>query len=339
MPLNTHCSPAELLGALLAAIHKIVILSCFIIGAAVKLPIKAVLWYVWPAKPASFSSILITGASSGIGAELARQLAAPGVRLVLMARRAARLDATRRDCEALGAEVEVVTIDVKDAEAMQKAIAAADEARPLDCVIANAGVHPSMLSDAVGPAQAAHPGAGRGAVFASATLAPLTDVNVGGLINTIAPVIPRMQGRRRGQIALVASIASLCPLTDPEWISYHASKVWVRALGMGLRGMLEPDGVGVTVLCPGLVASEMASATLGSLDLPTWLPIRPLSTETAARRIIHAIGTNVGVHVMREHAAEFLGGQFLGHNVLPPFAFNAMMAGWRFDQSSTGKGD
>ena len=71
---------------------------------------------------------------------------------------------------------------------------------------------------------------------------------------------------------------------------------------MGLRGALESHNVGVTVICPGLVESEMADAAIGGLSLPSWLPIRPLATETAARKMIKAIACNVGVLVLREHA-------------------------------------
>ena len=310
------------------------IICLFCTGATLLLPFKVLAWALRPAPMRSFSSILVTGASSGIGAELARQYAAPGVRLVLVARRVGRLAEVKAECEAWGADVVAVAADVCDAAAMAAVVSQADDAKPLDLVIANAGVHASMLGDTVARWQddgaAQHkPSACREMAALCATMAPLTEVNVNGVSNTIVPILPRMQARKRGQLVLVSSVASICPLTDPEWIAYHASKSWVRSLGMGLRGLLQPYGVGVTVLCPGLVASEMEASVLSGVPLPTWLPMMTLPTNRAVRKMIDAIGSNVGVHVMREHAGEYLGTSFLGFNVLPPFAFNGMMAGFR----------
>src|ERR1700733_3708156 len=88
----------------------------------------------------NFSSILITGASSGIGAALARHYAAPGIRLVLQGRDAGRLESVAADCRAKGATVEAALFDVTDRAAAAAAIAAVDASHPLDLVIANAGI-------------------------------------------------------------------------------------------------------------------------------------------------------------------------------------------------------
>lgn len=337
--LNLHCSPSELLGAILVSVYKLLILSVFTIGALVVLPFKAITWLLFPAKPTSFNSICITGASSGIGAELARQYAAPGVRLVLTARRVDRLEAVKDDCVARGAEVVICSVDVNDVEATSSALLAADDERPIDLLIANAGVHPYQLSSHVdrvvsAAAAAAQSGQASGqapcreVMVLAATLAPVTDCNVCGVVNTVAPLLTRMQSRAQGQIVLTASVASYCAMTDHEWVAYHASKVWVRSFGMGLRGLLQPYGVGVTVLCPGLVASEMATS-INSRE--TIIKNKAVPTGVAVAAMRRAIGTNVGVHVMREHSSEMQGVYFLGYNVLPPFAFNAMMAGFRME--------
>src|SRR5690242_8940952 len=88
------------------------------------------------------AAILITGASSGLGTALAKAYAAPGVRLVLLGRDAVRLEAVAGDVRALGATAETAAVDVTDRAAMADAVTAADDAGPLDLVIANAGVAP-----------------------------------------------------------------------------------------------------------------------------------------------------------------------------------------------------
>jgi NAD(P)-dependent dehydrogenase (short-subunit alcohol dehydrogenase family) len=89
-------------------------------------------------------------------------------------------------CEAAGATVEIVECDVTDAGAMRAAVEAADRARPLDLVIANAGVHPSMLPVSRG-----------GDIIAEDR--PVSDVNVMGVVNTLNPAVARMLPRGRGQ--------------------------------------------------------------------------------------------------------------------------------------------
>ncbi|MEI9981957.1 MAG: SDR family NAD(P)-dependent oxidoreductase [Aliidongia sp.] len=116
----------------------------------------------------NFSSILITGASSGIGAALARYYATPGVRLVLQGRDSARLETVAADCRAKGASVEAALFDVTDRAAVSAAIAAVDASHPLDLVIANAGIGSGT-------------GDGQGATLA------IFETNIGGVLNTLYP--------------------------------------------------------------------------------------------------------------------------------------------------------
>ena len=194
-------------------------------------------------------SILITGASSGIGAALARAYAAPGVRLALGGRSTARLEEVVAACREAGADAEPRSVDVTDRDAMAAWIEAVDDAAPLDLVIANAGIS--------GSAREGTPEAARTrAMFA---------VNVDGTLNTVEPALARMRGRRRGHLALMSSLASFRGM--PSAPAYCATKAAVRIYGEGLRGRLARDGIAVSVICPGFVRTPMTAANPFSMPL------------------------------------------------------------------------
>ena len=191
-------------------------------------------------------SILITGASSGIGHALARIYAGPGVTLALGGRDAMRLDAAAAESRARGAEVRSFAADVTDAAAMRRHVEEAHRASPLDLVIANAGI-----SEISGPGGETEEQARR--IFA---------VNVDGVMNTVFPAIDAMRVRTasggvRGQIAIMASLAGFHGY--PGAPAYVASKNAVRAWGESLRGELHGDGIRVSVICPGFVATPMTA--------------------------------------------------------------------------------
>ncbi|MGY0788204.1 SDR family NAD(P)-dependent oxidoreductase [Azospirillum argentinense] len=186
-------------------------------------------------------SIVITGASSGIGEELARAYAAPGVALALSGRDSARLEAVAERCRAAGAAVETALVDAADRAAMAEWLSALDARMPVDLVIANAGIS-----------------AGTGGGVESAEQARrIVQVNVDGVLNSVHPLLPGMQARRRGQIALMASLAGFRGM--PGAPAYCASKAAVRVYGESLRGDLAGQGIGVTVICPGFVKSRMTA--------------------------------------------------------------------------------
>jgi short-subunit dehydrogenase len=182
-------------------------------------------------------AILITGASSGIGEALARLYAAPGVTLSLSGRDDARLQAAAESCRAAGAEVDARVIDVADADAMAAWIEARDDAQPLDLAIANAGV---SAGRAGGGGDAAR------RIFA---------VNVGGVVNTVLPALARMRVRRRGQVALMSSLAAFRGVSTAP--AYAASKAAVRAWGEGMAMRCAEDGIGLSVIFPGFVVSRI----------------------------------------------------------------------------------
>jgi short-subunit dehydrogenase len=190
---------------------------------------------------APFRVVVITGASSGLGAALARAYAASGVALGLLARDAARISAVADDCRAAGATVDTATIDVADSERLATWLAAFDRAHPVELVIANAGI-----SGGPEPGSASEP--------VDLTTRQVA-VNLLGAVHTVAPLVPAMTARRRGRIVLVASLAAYRGL--PYSPGYCASKAGIRAYGEALRPLVEPFGVGVTVICPGFFASPM----------------------------------------------------------------------------------
>ncbi len=186
-------------------------------------------------------SVLITGASSGIGRALALLYARPGVHLFLSGRDAARLAETHAACAARGAEVLAETVDVADRIAMNVWIERADRIAPLDLAVANAGV------------SAGTGGSGENEDQTRALFA----VNIDGVVNTVWPAIRAMRPRRRGQIAVVSSLAGYRGL--PGAPAYGASKAAVKAWGEGLRGWLAGEGIAVNVVCPGFVTTRMTA--------------------------------------------------------------------------------
>lgn len=210
-------------------------------------------------------NIVITGASAGIGAALASAFGS-GHRLLLVGRNAARLAKVAEAVRAAGSEAHVATTDVRDREALAAVLTAFDEGTPVDLLVANAGV-----SAGLGPGRTPE---------AEGVSRRLLDVNYAGVLNTVEPLVGRMQARRRGRIVIVSSLAGLRAL--PDMPSYSATKAAVAAYGVSLRGWLRPFGVGVTVVYPGFVTSAMSARHLGAKPFE-------ISAEAAARKIVAGI--------------------------------------------------
>jgi short-subunit dehydrogenase len=184
-----------------------------------------------------FQSIVITGASSGIGAALARDYAAADMRLALVGRDGARLAAVAEDCRSRGAAVETATIDITERQRLEEWLLEQDEARPVDLIVANAGVALEKGRD-IGDGERLR-----------RTLA----INLDGTLNTILPLLPGLRTRQAGQIGIVSSLAGFVGL--PRAPGYNASKAAGRVLAESLRIVLKPEGIGVSAVCPGFVDS------------------------------------------------------------------------------------
>ncbi len=178
---------------------------------------------------------LVTGASSGIGADIARQLAQRGANLVLVARRADRLDQLAAECRLFGVTVETAPADLADPAA---ATELATRFPNTDILINNAGL-----------------GAfGRFTDTDYAKIAQMIAVNITALTHLTHLFAPGMAARGWGRIMLVASTAAFQPV--PLYAVYAATKAYVLSFGNALNVELAPQGVKTTVLCPGTTRTE-----------------------------------------------------------------------------------
>ena len=192
-------------------------------------------------QPAVSSAVLITGASSGIGAALARLYAREGLLLALGGRDAGRLETIAADGRRAGAEVVPGVVDVTDRQAMAEWIAAVEARAPLELVIANAGIS----------------GGGVGGSADAEQTRRMFAVNVEGMLNTVEPALAPMLERRRGQIAFMSSLAAFRGM--PSAPAYCASKAAVRVYGEALRARLRDSGVTISVVCPGFVRTPLTA--------------------------------------------------------------------------------
>jgi NADP-dependent 3-hydroxy acid dehydrogenase YdfG len=225
----------------------------------------------------SGKTVLISGASSGIGEATARELAGAGAQLFVGARRTERLEALAGE---LGDRVAWAELDVTDAASFD-AFAAAAEARfgRVDALVNNAGVMP--LSPLAG--------------LKRDEWRRMIDVNIHGVLNGIAAVLPRFVAQGDGHVVNVASIGA--HLVLPSAAVYCATKYAVWAITEGLR--LEHDEVRATVISPGVVATELGhditDPTIAA-GLREWRQ-KSLTPDAIARAIRFALEQPAGVDV------------------------------------------
>ncbi|MHC4716731.1 MAG: SDR family NAD(P)-dependent oxidoreductase [Planctomycetota bacterium] len=209
---------------------------------------------------------IITGASSGIGRELAGQLGARGARVGLIARSATRLQEVCGGIVEAGGRAAWAAADVTHSQRLAEAVGGLErQLGPCDVLIAGAGIY--RVTD--------------GVAFDAEVAARVVTTNVNGAVHAIGAVLPGMVERGRGHVAVVSSIAGLLGL--PAAGAYCGSKAALIMLGRSLRLDLRHSGVKVTTICPGLVDTPLitqAERDAGKGVMPV---------HDAARRIIRAI--------------------------------------------------
>ena len=206
----------------------------------------------------SGKAVLITGASSGIGYDLALYLASMGTRLALVARRADKLEELASACEAAGAETRVLPADVSSRESME---ALRDQVLAewgfVDIVIGNAGV------GGLNPADRFDLDIHRRTV----------EINILGLANTLVPFIPSMIEARRGALVGISSLAAFRGL--PRAASYSSTKAQQGVFMESLRVDLRPYGIAVSSIHPGFVVTPMTDHN--DFKMPFLVPVRKSS--------------------------------------------------------------
>jgi len=211
---------------------------------------------------------LVTGASAGIGAALARELASKGAKLILTARRKDRLDALAAELAAKGTEVRIVLADLTRPDAPEAIYDATEGAGlTVDILINNAGL-------------------GQYGDFVSSNLAQELSqvrVNCEAVVHLSRLFVEQMVARRRGWVLVVASTASFQPV--PFISTYAATKAFDRFFALGLAEEVAPYGVKVTALCPGPTQSEFFEVA-GATEFKKG-PIQ--SAEDVARLAVRAL--------------------------------------------------
>jgi NAD(P)-dependent dehydrogenase (short-subunit alcohol dehydrogenase family) len=211
----------------------------------------------------SAPTALITGAGSGVGRALARILALEGYAIAAVD---VREDGVRSLAEELsGQRVAWRIADVTDPAGLQAAVQELEaELGPIDLLVANAGI--GIETTAVN--------------YSAEDMAKVLNVNLIGVSNSIAAVLPGMIERKRGHVVGISSIASYRGL--PRMIAYSASKAGVNAIMDGLRVELTPLGVHVSTICPGWIRTPLTKDIGGDLAFI-------LEVDEAAREIAYAI--------------------------------------------------
>jgi short-subunit dehydrogenase len=216
--------------------------------------------YVWKDRV-----VLVTGASSGIGRALAVELGRRGARVGLTARRGAELLKVAEEVERAGGQAMTLPADVRNAEEM-KVVAARVRERwgGVDILIANAGMSTTTF----------------GAQLDAAEATDVISINVVGVVNSVAAVLPDMLARGRGHLVAISSLASYRGM--PRSGAYSASKAAVSTFFESMRVDLRRSGIDVTVIHPGFIRTPMTANRKKKLPFL-------LEPDDAACRILRAV--------------------------------------------------
>lgn len=220
-------------------------------------------------------TVWITGASSGIGAALAREWARRGARIVLSGRDEARL---REVANGLGTEMLTLPFDVRDEAAMRAATKEAINWHGVDIFVANAGI--SQRSAAVDTAMGVY--------------RDIIDIDLTSQIAATQALLPHLVKRGSGRLVFISSIAGKVGV--PMRTAYCAAKFGLIGYADALRAELSQSGIDVHVVCPGSVATNVSRNALNADGSPRGTSDKAIDNgipaDEAARRIVDAIELN-----------------------------------------------
>jgi NAD(P)-dependent dehydrogenase (short-subunit alcohol dehydrogenase family) len=271
--------------------------------------------------------VVITGGSRGLGLVLARQLAAAGARLTLVARDEAELQRAADDIRSRHAQAEVliVSADVTDRAAVERAAARAiDRYGRIDILINNAGIIQ------VGPLE-------------HMTLSDFDDAmrtHFWGPLFFVLAVVPYMRRQGSGRIVNISSVGGR--IAVPHLVPYSASKFALAGLSEGLRAELAPAGIVVTTVCPGLmrIGSAINAAFKGQraseyswFALASATPVTTIRAERAARQILSACRRGDAELVITMQAKLAV----LAHTIAPEWFADAMSLVQRMLPAAAGR--
>lgn len=188
--------------------------------------------------------VAITGASGGIGEATARLLAGRGASVVLAARRSERIDAIARDIREEGGRAATCVVDVTNAQDLQRLVSTTlDQCGRIDVLVNNAGIAPiSPLAD-----------------LDTEGWSAMIDVNLRGMLNGVAAVLPVFREQGSGHLVSIVSVAGLYG-TSPSMAVYAATKNAVRTVHEGLRSESTDGVVRTTAISPGYVRTDLADS-------------------------------------------------------------------------------
>jgi short-subunit dehydrogenase len=209
-------------------------------------------------EPLPWKTAWVTGASTGIGRDVALQLAARGVKVAVSARSPEKL-------AALGPSVLAIPLDVTDPEACRAAVERIEtELGPIDLAVLGAGTYSPVVIEDLNPAQFAH----------------MMGTNYMGVVNCISALAPGMIARRSGHLSWIASVAGYIGL--PKAAAYGPTKAALINLGESLYPEMRAKGVSVSVINPGFVETPLTAQN--DFEMPFLM-----KPEEAARRTIEGL--------------------------------------------------